>query len=130
MASLSASHALRVWIQLLVPLPPAQDPRTRPSRNFGDSARCNKKGAPEGAFNEKGRGGSRSRSPPPVAEASGLRAAGLSPHGLALCVSDLRVCGNPLRPATGMQAPPGEDSATSGEIAGRAAAPCLGALSG
>src|SRR5215210_5328146 len=73
-------NALRVWVNLLVPGRPAQDPRARPPRIFGETARSNKKGAPEDALTKKGRGGSRSRSPPPVAEASGLRAAGLSPR--------------------------------------------------
>ncbi len=39
------------------------------------------------ALNSDAEKQSRSRCPPPVAEASGLGAAGLSPHGLALCVS-------------------------------------------
>ena len=49
---------------------------------------------------------SRSRSPPPVAEASGLRAAGLSPHGLALCVSRSPRLGEPSRSPPAAARPP------------------------
>src|SRR5688500_8939179 len=118
-ASLSASHALRVWDHLLAPRRAAQWLRSFHPALSGKRAAAMQEGAPEAAWKEDDAEGAARRAllrwpKPPV---SGRRASHFD--GLALCVSDLRVCGHHLATDPGMQAAPAEETATSGEIAGR-----------
>src|SRR5215217_2037394 len=111
---------LRVEKDSAVRRPAAQDPAHVHPASSGKTRQSNKKG-PEGALTKKDAEGAARRAllrwpKPPV---SGRRASHL--NGLALCVSDLRVWGNPLAPAPRIQARSGADPARCGKIASRGA---------